>query len=181
MAWWSGTPVDPLWAAICVAWTAALMLHAASAKAIGLAQFEQHLAAYRVPSALLPPLARALPAAEALTVALLLSPWRGAGAALAALLLIAYALAMAWQRLHGRVVDCGCGGAPLPVSWALVARNGLLAAVALATALPVADRLLGLADALVIAAAVVLGALLYAAFGQVLRQFAADDRAAAPR
>jgi hypothetical protein len=67
------------------------------------------------------------------------------------------------------------------VSWPLVGRNGVLAAVALASAMPVADRSLGLADALVIAAAVVLGALLYAAFSQVLRQFAANDPAAAPR
>ncbi len=181
MTWLSGAPVDPLWAAICIAWTAALILHAAFAKAGDLALFEQHLAAYRVPASSVPLLARALPAAEALAVLLLLSPWRGAGAALAALLLLAYAMAMAWQRLHKRVLDCGCGGAPLPVSWPLVARNGVLAAVALASAMPVADRSLGLADALVIAAAVVLGALLYAAFSQVLRQFAANDPAAAPR
>jgi hypothetical protein len=181
MTFWTGASMDPLWAAICVAWTAALLLHAAAAKAGDLALFEQHLTAYRVPPSLAWPMARALPAVEAVAVVLLLSPWRGAGALLAALLLLGYAAAMAWQRLQGRVLDCGCGGAPLPVSWALVARNGVLAAVALASAAPMVDRSLGMADGLVVAAAVVLGALLYAAFNQVLRQFAAVDPTAAPR
>jgi hypothetical protein len=174
-------PIDPLWAAICVALTAALLLHAAAAKAGDLALFEQHLAAYGVPPRLLGSAARLLPAAEGLTVIALLSPWRGAGAALAAALLLLYAAAMAWQRLHGRVLDCGCGGAPLRVSWALVARNLVLAAIAAAAAVPVAQRGLGVADALVIAAAVVLGTLLYAAFNQVLRQGGALDPAALSR
>ena len=39
---------------------------------------------------------------------------------------------MAWHRAHGSRLDCGCGGEPLPVSWVLVARNGVLAALALA-------------------------------------------------
>jgi uncharacterized protein (DUF697 family) len=181
VAIWPAITVDPLWAAICAAWTAVLMLHAAAAKFADLSQFERHLAAYRVPGALLPALARVLPAAEALAVALMVSPWRGAGAVLAATLLAVYAAAMAWQRLQRRVLDCGCGGAPLPVSWALVARNVVLALVALGATPAVAARPLGVADALVVVAAVLLGTLLYAAFGQVLRQSAAGEAAAAPR
>jgi hypothetical protein len=37
-----------------------------------------------------------------------------------------YALAMALQLMQRRVIDCGCGGQALPVSWVLVVRNGLL-------------------------------------------------------
>ena len=178
---WIVTPIDPLWAAMCIALTAVLLLHAAAAKAGDPALFEQHLAAYGVPQRLLGSAARLLPAAEVLAVIALLSPWRSAGAALAALLLLTYAAAMAWQRLHGRVLDCGCGGAPLRISWALVVRNLVLAAIASVAAVPAAERGLGLADALVIAAAVVLCTLLYSAFNQVLRQRAALDPAALSR
>jgi hypothetical protein len=162
--------IDPLVAWIAAAALAALLAHAALAKFADLAMVEQHLAAYRVPYRLLGLLSRALPATELLAALLLLSPLRSAGAVLAALLLLAYAAAMGWQRAHGRRLDCGCGGAPLPVSWALVARNAVLAAIALLAALPVGERALSLAEFFVVAAAVLLAAVLYAAFNQVLRQ-----------
>lgn len=163
-------PIDPLMAWIAAAAIAALFAHAALTKFAGLALLEQHLAAYRVPYRLLGGLSRALPAAELLAALMLLSPLRVAGALLAAVLLLAYAAAMGWQRAHGRRLDCGCGGPPLPVSWALVARNAVLAATAALAALPVAERALSPAEFFVVAAAVLMGTVLYAAFNQVLRQ-----------
>jgi hypothetical protein len=162
-------PLDPLLAWIAVACTATLFAHAAVAKAADFALFEQHLAAFGVPQALLPGAARLVPAAELGAALLLLTPWRAAGAALAALLLLSYAAAMALHLARGRSLDCGCGGEPLPVSWALVARNVLLAALALAAAAPMAARAMALGDFLVVAAALLLATLLYAALHQVLR------------
>lgn len=161
--------LDPLLAWIAAAAIAALLAHAALAKLADLALFEQHLAAYRVPDAALAPAARAIPVLELAIAALLLSPWRVAGAVLGALLLTGYGAAMAWHRWHGHALDCGCGGEPLAVSWSLVVRNTLLALLALLAASPLADRALGLADFAVVAASVPLAALLYAGLNQILR------------
>ncbi|MGE0625649.1 MAG: MauE/DoxX family redox-associated membrane protein [Pseudomonadales bacterium] len=50
-------------------------------------------------------------------------------AQLPALLLLAYAGAMGVNLLRGRNdIDCGCGGTPMPISWAAVVRNLVLAA-----------------------------------------------------
>lgn len=161
--------VDPLIAWIAIACIATLFAHAALAKFTDAALTEQQLHAYGVPMGLLPLVGKALPAAEALAAVLLLTPWRTAGAALAVALLLLYAGAMAWQRLQGRTPDCGCGGAPLPVSWALVVRNALLAALAIVAAAPMAPRAMALADFLVVVAALLLATLLYAALHQLLR------------
>ena len=161
--------LDPLLVWIARAGLATLLAQAALAKLADRSLFEQHLAAYGVPDRRLAATAIALPAAEALAAGLLLTPWRGVGAALAAALLLLYAGVMAWHRSRGHALDCGCGGEPLPLSWALVLRNGGLAALALPAAAPTAARALGWGDFLVIAAAVVLGTLLYAALHQVLR------------
>jgi uncharacterized membrane protein YphA (DoxX/SURF4 family) len=161
--------LDPLLVWIAVACTATLFAHAAITKLGDRALFEQHLAAYGVPSALGGALAWLLPLAEAATALLLLTPWRSAGAALAAALLLSYAAAMAHHRRQGHALDCGCGGEALPLSWALVLRNLVLAALALGAAAPMTARALALADFLVIAAALVLGTLLHAALHQMLR------------
>jgi len=162
-------PVDPLAAWIAAALIAALFAHAAIAKLADRARLEHHLAAYGVPQAAVAALAWALPLLEGVTAGLVLTPWRPVGAVAAAALLLAYAAVMAWQRAHGRVLDCGCGGAPLAVSWALVARNVLLAALAGLAAAPPAPRALGLADFIVVVAAVMLATLLHAACNEVLR------------
>jgi Methylamine utilisation protein MauE len=168
--------LDPLVAWIARTLLATLFAQTALAKLADAALFEQQLAAYRVPQRMLASGARALPALELAAAALLLSPWRVAGATLATLLLTAYAGAMAWHRLHGRELDCGCGGEPLAVSWPLVTRNALLAAVALLAAAPTVPRALGLADFAVVAAALLVGTLLYAAFHQMLRHAARPTR-----
>ncbi len=162
--------LDPLALWLASALLATLFGHAALAKLADLGLFEQHLAAYRVPDGLLGLLKWTVPALELLVALMLLTPWRDAGSALAIALLLAYAGLMGWHRLQGRVLDCGCGGEPLPVSWLLVARNGMLAGVAAAAALPAGGRAMGLADFAIVAAAVPLAALLYAAAHQLLRQ-----------
>jgi hypothetical protein len=160
---------DPLAGWIAAAWLAVLFAHAGLAKLADLALFEQHLAAYHLPDALRAALLRALPVAELAVAAALLSPWRTAGALAAAALLLSYAAAMALHLAQGLALDCGCGGEPLPVSWALVARNAVLAALAGIAGAPHAARALGLGDFAVVAASVPLAALLYAAFNELLR------------
>ncbi|EHR73368.1 Methylamine utilization protein MauE [Burkholderiales bacterium JOSHI_001] len=161
--------LDPLLVWMAAAALATLFAHAALDKARDLALTEQHVAAYGVPFQISAAFARALPAVEALAALLLMTPWRAAGAVLAAALLLAYAAAMAWHRLHGRSLDCGCGGEPLPVSWALVVRNGLLAALAGVAGAAMAPRAMGLGDFFVVVAALLMATLLYAALHQVLR------------
>ncbi|PZQ49912.1 MAG: hypothetical protein DI556_10695 [Rhodovulum sulfidophilum] len=79
---------------------------------------------------------RAVIAAEALLlVALILPATRALGAAGTAVLLLGYAWAMAGALRRGqRRIDCGCGGAPQFVSALTIARNLVLAALALALA-----------------------------------------------
>ena len=87
---------------------------------------------------------RGLIGAEALCVALLIAPpTRPFGALLAAALLLGYALAMGLALRAGRTrIDCGCGGTPQFVSGLTVARNGVLAALALVlVALPVSPSI----------------------------------------
>lgn len=71
--------------------------------------------------------------AEGAIVAGLLVPGLAAAASvLAAAVLLGYAAAMASAvRAGRRWIECGCGGAAQPVGWPLVARNGVLAAIAL--------------------------------------------------
>jgi Methylamine utilisation protein MauE len=170
--------VDPLFVSIALACIATLFAHAAIAKAMDLALFEQHLAALGMPHALLGIASRAVPAAEVLAALLLFTPWRAAGAALAATLLLLYGAVMALHVARGRTPDCGCGGEPLPVSWALVFRNGALAALAALAAAPMAARAMSIGDFFVVAAALLLATLLYAALHQVLRHRAVHSQRA---
>lgn len=164
-----GLTFDPLLVWMAVACIATLFAHAAVTKALDAPLLEQHLAAYGVPFALLGAASRLLPLLEAAAAVLLLTPWRAAGALLAALLLLLYASVMAFHRARGHALDCGCGGDPLPVSWALVARNGLLAALCVVAAAGMSARVMTLADFSVIAGALLMATLLYAALHQVLR------------
>lgn len=161
---------DPLPVWIAAAALAALFAHAALAKWADLALFEQQLSVYGVPASGLPALTRLLPPLELLTALLLMAgPWRPLGAGLAAGLLLLYAGSMGYHRWRGHVLDCGCGGEPLPVSWALVLRNLGLAALALFAASGLSVRPMGGVDMAVVAAATALAALLYAAMNQLLR------------
>ena len=161
--------LDPLMVWVPVAWLATMFTLAGLSKLSDRYLFVQHLGAYRTPDALLPTMTWAIPIAELLTAGLLLSPWRQWGAVCAAALLLAYATGMAWHLHQGRSLDCGCGGEALPLSWHLVARNTLLALLAVPAAASTLERDIASADRWVIAAALVLAALLSLAFHQVLR------------
>ena len=78
---------------------------------------------------------------------------------------------MAMNLYRGRrFIDCGCAGAAghQPLSGWLVARNLLLAVLALAAMLPVQARPLVWVDAITVAAAVGAAALLYAAGNRLI-------------
>jgi len=171
-------PVDPLWLMLACGALVILLVHAAAAKLLDRSLFEQHLAAYGVGDALLSVAAVGLPLLEALAAVGLVTPWRAEAAALAAALLALYAGAMAWQRLHGRVLDCGCGGTPLPLSWALVARNAVLIGLCAIAALPALSREIGLADVATTLAGLALACVLHTALHQLLRHAAAASAAA---
>lgn len=89
----------------------------------------------------------AVPVAElAIAVLLLIPATRPIGAALAGTLLIGYAIVMAISLARGQyLMDCGCGGAPEPISWMLVARNAglvmLIAPTATGFTVPAAPNL----------------------------------------
>ena len=98
------------------------------------------IANYRLlPSALTGPAALLLPPVElALGTALLLSGhWLAALGAMALLLLFAAAMAINIRRGRSQI-DCGCGRSQLrqPLSWLLVGRNAVLAALLLPRLLP---------------------------------------------
>lgn len=113
----------------------------AASKLAAPARFVDELDGYGLlPRALLVPAAWTVALAE-LAAALLLGwpPVSQAGALLAAALLVVVTLALVLALARGsRPASCGCGGlgGDVPVSWSLVARNGvllLLAAVAAST------------------------------------------------
>lgn len=107
--------------------------------------------------------ARLLPALE-LGVALGLLAAFAPAAAAAAVLFVAYGIAMTINLLRGRrLIDCGCGGAPQRLGGWLVARNVLLAVAALVLLLPPGARL-GMLDAVTVAAAAVAALLLQGIF-----------------
>jgi len=94
----------------------------------------------------------------------------GAAGAAAGLLAL-YAGAIGINLLRGRYdIDCGCAGAAVhqPLSLGLIVRNGVLAAAALASALPAAARVLTWIDCVTAAAALATLALLYAAVDGLL-------------
>jgi hypothetical protein len=68
-----------------------------------------------------------------IALSLLVSQWRETGLVAAATLLLAYATLMASEILRGRAgMQCGCAGpdSQLGISWALVVRNSICAALA---------------------------------------------------
>jgi len=131
-------------AATACAFVALLFVRAALHKMGDAARFEGVLADYGlVPDVALRAATRAVPALElACAAALALGPARAFGAWAGVALLMGYAGAMGLNLMRGRTeIDCGCGGAPEPLSWALVARNLLLSAALVPAALGAAAPL----------------------------------------
>jgi hypothetical protein len=149
-------PLDPA-----VVWTLRLALALVFAGAVrhkvaAPADFAAAVRAYRlVPAATAGVVAALLVVAEAAAAVLLLWPGGlGLGAAVAAGLLGLYAAAIGVNLARGRRdLDCGCAGpaARRPVSGALVARNLVYLAAALALLAPAGARALVWLDAATVA------------------------------
>jgi hypothetical protein len=166
----SGTvQLDPLLSWYAVVCTGMLFAHASLSKIEDLPLFEQRLHAYGVPLGALRLVAMIVALVEFSTAALVISPWHVAGSALAAALLMAYGVLLASQLIRGRVLDCGCGGDSIAVSWPLVVRNVLLAALAATVALPVNPRPMGHIDMFTVACTALVSAAAYAALHQMFR------------
>lgn len=129
-------------------WLAALVLAmvfaiAAAAKIRDREHARQSLVTFGVPQAWAGAALALLVVLEASAAALLLySPTRLLGAAVAAIALSVFTLAIGWQLLRGKQVSCACFGAlsEAPVGWRSIVRNGLLLGFALALlALPAAS------------------------------------------
>lgn len=117
---------------------ALIFLRAAIHKLADPDRFRGILADYGLlPEPALPLMRWAIPALEGITAGALM--WQGSrplGAWLGVGLLLTYGAAISVNLLRGRSeIDCGCGGAPEPLSPTLVARNLGLAAAAAPAAL----------------------------------------------
>ena len=173
--------IDPLIIRLAAFALGALLLGAAWHKARQGPGFEAILAEYKLlPGAVIGVAARLVPALEAvLGLAWVAGFALPLVASLTAVLFAVYGLAIAINLLRGRRhIDCGCGfggrsGRGGTLSWLLVARNGLLAAVALLAWLPPVPRELGAVDWLTTLAALATLALLFGAISQLLTNAAA--------
>lgn len=137
--------LDPVPWLVLRAGLAALFAAAAAHKLRDLPGFRAALSGYALlPGALVPAAALALAGVElAVAVLCLLPPAGAAGPLGAAGLLALYGAAIAANLARGRgEIDCGCGGpgGGRPLGAGLVARNALLAVLALLAAPPAAPR-----------------------------------------
>jgi uncharacterized membrane protein YphA (DoxX/SURF4 family) len=143
--------LDPLVAWILRTALATLFAVAALHKIRDPRAFLETFSEYEIlPRMLIVPGATALVVSEAALAVGLLADYDGVGFGLAAVSLLSiYALAISVNLMRGRRdIDCGCLGPAgrQPLSSGLVVRNGLLAAAAAATCLPVSDRNLNVVD-----------------------------------
>src|SRR5215212_5915970 len=120
---------------------------AAFAKVRSFAMFCANLGEYRIlPARVTAVAAVAISCLEfAVAVGLLWSGTRSLAAALGAVLLIAYAAAIAVNLIRGRRdLDCGCGYEPTAIAGWMVIRNVVLAALFTLLQMPLSSRELGL-------------------------------------
>lgn len=146
-----------------------LLVYAATHKLRDMLEFRLSLGAYElIPEALVRPSAYALPIVELLLgVACLAQVPLSYLGALA--LFSVYTLAIGINLARGRdTIDCGCGGPPQPLSYALVVRNGLLLLACGIASSSTAARPLGWLDGITIALGVGVLALLYASANLLL-------------
>ena len=152
---------------------AIVFLVAAWQKLRDLETFEAALANYALlPNWLLAPVARVLPLLElGAGLALVAAPTHAAGAMLVLGLLVLVTAAVAINLLRGRAdVGCGCGGIEdeQRLSWALVARNGVLMLLALVALIPPTTRELVWLDYITVAGAAIAIYGLYVASSQLI-------------
>lgn len=146
--------------------------------------FKASFADYEVlPLSLIAPAALILVLAEAAIVIGLVIPLTRTAAALGAvILLVLYGGAIAVNLRRGRyMIDCGCGGSGQGLSWFLVARNAILAMIAVLAAAVPAARDISFTDALILGFSVVTVWLLILACEQAAandahRQFIRNSR-----
>lgn len=152
---------------------AIVFLVAAWQKLRDLETFEAALANYALlPDGLLAPVARVLPLLElGAGLTLVIAPGHAAGALLVLGLLALVTTAVAINLLRGRTdVGCGCGGIEdeQRLSWALVARNGVLMLLGLVALVPPAPRELLWLDYLTVAGGAVALYGIYVASSQLI-------------
>lgn len=165
--------LDPVLARTCGAALAVILVLGAWQKLRDLAVFEASVELYRLlPESLVPLFARLFPVAEAMAgIALLFDATRTAGFVLGVLVLGAATAGVAINVARGHTdIDCGCGGAEghTRLSWALVARNGVLLALLALGAQAGSDRSLVWIDYLSVAGGTLMLLTLYAAANQLL-------------
>lgn len=116
-----------------------VLLTAAVPKLLSRSEFERAVANYALlPYALVTPVAAWLPRIElACALTLLLGIAVSPVAAVAGVLMLAFAVAVATNLLRGRRIDCGCYSsvAPRRIGWWLVAGDLVLAGIAVTVAL----------------------------------------------
>jgi len=164
---------DPVAVGAAVGALALILFAAAWHKLSDAEVFAGALQAYQLlPAPLVGAVARVLPLIEAgLGIALLVPLSRSPALVATAVLMLTYATAMGINLARGRdQVDCGCGGEAHPLSWALVARNVVLAAVALAVAGPTAERGFEWLDGVTLLVGVLAFYALYLMADELLRQ-----------
>jgi uncharacterized membrane protein YphA (DoxX/SURF4 family) len=114
----------------------ALFIAAGASKLLDPGALAQEIANYQLLTAAAPYLAIALPATEIVAgFALLLGPrpWRAAGAAAIALLLVMFTGAVVFALVRGLNIDCACfGTGSAQVTWLTFGRNLLLLGAAAA-------------------------------------------------
>jgi len=166
--------MDPL-LELTVAWTLATLFAASTAHKLGaLAEWPGVVRNYRLlPERLTTTFAGVLLIAGAFTVAALLWPaTRHIGAYAAAAQLVVFAAAMAINLRRGRTsIDCGCFGSRLrqTISAWMVARNLVLALLALSLLLPATPRELTALDLATALAVVATLSFLYPVLAVVMR------------
>ena len=173
--------LDPLLATTLSIGFGLLLLMAAVHKLSEFSRFRAVLTEYRVmPAFIVPVVAAVLPAVEIGLGLGWLFAANTAGPALAtAALLALYSAGIAGNLLRGRVhISCGCGfgkstGAEDALSWGLVMRNAVLLSAALAAALPIAQRTVGILDYFTLVAALLALVLMFTAANQLIRNGAA--------
>lgn len=165
--------VDPLISASAGLLVGLILVGAASHKWTSKYEFRSVLSAYRVlPESSLDVASVIVPATESLIFGLLLWPTtRVFGAMAAVALFTLYSAAIGLNISRGRSeIDCGCSwaGHGQSLSAWLIARNGVLIALATVAAFASSDRALGVLDVVVVLAAAACGLLFYHAADRLI-------------
>jgi len=164
---------DPITVGALVGALALILFAAAWHKLSGPDTFAGALAAYAIlPQWAVRPIGRVLPVVEAaLGAGILVPATRPVALPMVAALVLLYAAAMAVNLMRGRRdIDCGCGGAAHPVSWALVSRNLVVAGAALIASRPMLERPVDWFDATTLMLGVLALYGLYLMADELLRQ-----------